>query len=129
MSLSLPTQSIATDPLEIILSFTFHTLPPTNVTCQFELQPIHIDSISREVVSALQSSAKSETPEVNVTISSMRPRQAGVFQCNVSVFITGHANYMESLPPLTTQGQYSFTHICYIFAFVHTDISGCVVLI
>ena len=113
MTLSLPTQSIATDPLEIILSFVFHVFPPTNVTCQFEHQPIHIDSVSRKVVSALQTSTMSETPAVNVTISSTRSREAGVYQCDVSVLITGHANYVESLPPLTTQGQFSFGHICY----------------
>ena len=73
------------DPPELILSFSVHLAPPTYVTCQVDSTPVNVAILSREVTAGeiLKSSTSSPVTNVNVT---MRTRQAGNYECTVSVF-------------------------------------------
>ena len=74
-----------TDPPEVILSFNVLVAPPTYVTCQVGNTPVDIAVLSREVTAGEYQPSNNTLPVTNVTVA-LRTRQAGNYQCTVSVY-------------------------------------------
>ena len=73
------------DPPEFILSFNVSVVPPTYVTCQVDNTPVDIAVLSREVTVGEYLPFSTASPVTNVNVT-LRTRQAGNYQCTVSVF-------------------------------------------
>ena len=74
-----------TDPPEFNLSFSVMVAPPTYVTCQVDSTPVDVAVLSREVIAGIYDPTSTASPVTNVTVT-LRTRQAGNYQCTVSVF-------------------------------------------
>ena len=74
-----------TDPPELILSFNVSVAPPTYVTCQVQSTPVDVAALSREVTAREYVPPNTSSPVTNVNVT-LRTRQAGNYQCTVSVF-------------------------------------------
>ena len=74
-----------TDPPELILSFSVTVAPPTNVTCQVGSTPVDVAVLSREVTAGEYQPSSNTLPVTNVNVT-LRTRQAGNYQCTVSVY-------------------------------------------
>ena len=79
------TKSRDSDPAELILSFNVMVAPPTYVTCQVDDTPVDVADLSREVTSTLYLPSNTTSPVTSVTVT-LKTRQAGGYQCTVSVF-------------------------------------------
>ena len=103
------TKPIDTDPPELILSFNVRVAPPTYVTCQVDSTPMDVTVLSHEVTAGLYSPPKTTSPVTNVTVT-LGTRQAGDYQCPVSVFrasmVEGTTNILTSpkTSPITISG-------------------------
>ena len=88
-----------TDPPELILSFDVSVAPPTYVTCQVGNTPVDVVVVSREVTAGqyLPPNTTSPVTSVNVTL---RTRQAGNYQCTVSVFRASGSNVTNATTEL-----------------------------
>ena len=73
------------DPPEVILSFNVSVAPPTYVTCQVDSTPVDVAVLSREVTAGEYLPPNTASPVTNVNVT-LRTRQAGNYQCTVSVF-------------------------------------------
>ena len=100
---NLPNQSRDTDPPEFTLSFSVMVAPPTNVTCQVGNTPVDVAVLSRKVTSGQYLPPSTTSPVTSVTVT-LRTRQAGNYQCNVSVFRSSmvHVDTTESLTDATS---------------------------
>ena len=88
MKFQLAMQPRYMDPPEFFLSFEVGVAPPTYVTCQIDGSPLDIAQLSREVTAGEYSTSGesiASSPVTNVTVT-LRTRQAGNYQCTVSVF-------------------------------------------
>ena len=85
------------DPPEVILSFNVSVAPPTYVTCQVDSTPVDVAILSREVTAGEYLPPSTASPVTNVAVA-LKTRQAGSYQCTVSVF---RANG-DNLPNATT---------------------------
>ena len=90
-----------TDPPDVILSFNVNVAPPTYVTCQVGNTPVDVAVLSREVTVGeyIPPSAESlvkNIPMTNVTVTNvavtLRTREPGNYQCNISVFRASGSN-------------------------------------
>ena len=90
-----------TDPPELILSFSVRVAPPTNVTCQVDSTPMDVSDLSREVTYGEYLPLNPTSPVTNVTVT-LRTRQAGDYQCNVSVLRASMTNTTDYLTDATT---------------------------
>ena len=84
-----------TDPPELILSFNVSVAPPTYVTCQVGSTPVDVAVVSREVTAGLYSPPSTASPVTNVNVT-LRTRQAGNYQCTVSVFRASGNNLTDA---------------------------------
>ena len=75
------------NPPEFTLSFNVIIAPPTYVTCQVDNTPVDVVDLSREVTAGLYipSGAGATSPMTSVNVT-LRTREAGDYQCTVSVF-------------------------------------------
>ena len=103
-----------TDPPEVILSFNVSVAPPTYVTCQVDGTPVDVAVLSHEVAASKYLPPSTASPVTNVTVT-LRTRQAGNYQCTVSVFrasmVEGDTNALTSpeTSPITILGQITMT--------------------
>ena len=74
-----------TDPPEITLSFNVSVAPPTHVTCLVDSTPVDVAVLSREVTDGLYLPPSTASPVTSVNVT-RRTRQAGNYECTVSVF-------------------------------------------
>ena len=91
-----------TEPPELILFFNVYITPPTNVTCQVDNFPVNISVLSREVILGVYNPLNYAllSPVTNVTVT-LRTRQAGSYQCTVSVFrASGDSLPYVQTPPI-----------------------------
>ena len=86
-----PESSRGKDPPEVILSFNALVAPPTFVTCEVDGTPVDVADLSREVILAQYLPPNTVSPETSVTVT-LRTRQAGHYQCTVSVFRASGSN-------------------------------------
>ena len=96
-----------TDPPELILSFSVSVAPPTNFSCQVGSTPVDIAVLSREVTSReyLHVPPSTALPVTNVTVT-LRTRQAGNYQCTVSVFRASGTNLTDATTsPISVSGR------------------------
>ena len=84
-----------TDPPELLLSFIVMVAPPTYVTCQVGSTPVDVAVLSREVTAGLYSPPSTASPVSNVTVT-LRTRQAGNYQCTVSVYRASGNNLTDT---------------------------------
>ena len=82
---NLPSQSRDTDPPYFTLSFNIMVAPPTYVTCQADGISVGVADVSREVTAGEYLPPSTTSPVTNVSVT-LRTRQAGNYQCTVSVF-------------------------------------------
>ena len=92
-----------TDPPEIILSFNAYIAPPTYVSCEVGSSPVNISVLFREVTAGLYLPPNSTSPVTNVTVT-LRTRQAGNYQCTVSVFRASGENFTDVKTSLNILG-------------------------
>ena len=93
-----------TDPPELILSFNVSVAPPTYVTCQVDSTPVDVAVLSREVIAGEYLPPSTTSPVTNVTVT-LRTRQAGNYQCTVSVFRASGSNLTNtSALPINISG-------------------------
>ena len=107
------TKPRSTDPSELILSFNVMVAPPTYVTCQVDGTPVDVADLSRQVTSGEYLPSSTSSPVTNVTVT-LRTRQAGNYQCTVSVFRASMVNTTNSLTeaatsPFTVSGKTAMT--------------------
>ena len=81
----LPIQSRDTDPPHFTLSFNVMVAPPTYVTCQVDGILVDVAALSRHVIEGQYLPPSTASPVTNVIVT-LRTRQAGNYQCTVSVF-------------------------------------------
>ena len=94
-----------TDPPEVILSFTVSVAPPTYVTCQVGSTPVDVADLSREVTAGQYLPPNTTSPVTNVTVT-LRTRQAGNYQCTVSVFrASGNDLANATTSPISISGR------------------------
>ena len=95
------TQSRYVDPPEFTLNFKVLYAPPTDIVCQVDENPVDVTALSREVTAAMYvpSSYGPESPVTSVTVT-LRTRQAGNYQCTVSVFRASGENLTDAVTPL-----------------------------
>ena len=84
-----------TDPPELILTFNVSVAPPTYITCQVGSTPVDIAVLSREVTAGEYIPLSTTLPVTNVTVT-LRTRQAGNYQCTVSVFRASGSNLTDN---------------------------------
>ena len=84
-----------TDPPELILTFNVSVAPPTYVTCQVDDTPVDVAALSREVTAGEYIPSSTTSPVTNVTVT-LRTRQAGNYQCTVSVFRASGTNLTDA---------------------------------
>ena len=82
---NLPTQSRDTNPPQFTLSFNVMVAPPTYVSCQVDGISVDVAALSREVTAGQYLPSNTTSPVTDVTVT-LRTRQAGEYQCTVSVF-------------------------------------------
>ena len=93
-----------TDPPELILSFDVSIAPPTYVTCQADGNPVDVADLSREVTARQYTSTSTTSPVTNVTVT-LRIRQAGNYNCTVSVFRASGTNLTDvTTAPVSISG-------------------------
>ena len=107
------TKPRSTDPPELILSFNVLVAPPTNVTCRVNDTPVDVADLSRQVTSGEYLPSSTSSPVTNVTVT-LRTRQAGNYQCTVSVFRASMTSTTNSLTdattsPITVSGKMTIT--------------------
>ena len=90
-----------TDPPELILSFDVGVAPPTYVTCQVGNSSVDVADLSRQVTAGLYIASGSEatSPVTSVKVT-LRTRQAGNYQCTVSVFRASGSNLTNATTSL-----------------------------
>ena len=94
-----------TDPPEFILSFNVMVAPPTYVTCQVGSTPVNVAVLSREVTAAEYQPSSNTLPVTNVNVT-LRIRQAGDYQCTVSVLrVSGNNLTTVKTSPITISGR------------------------
>ena len=94
-----------TDPPEFILSFNVVVAPPTYVTCQVGSTPVDVAVLSREVTAGQYMPSIFVIPVTNVTVT-LRTREPGNYQCNVSVFRSSGTNLTDTTtPPIRISGR------------------------
>ena len=99
-----------TDPAEFILSFNVSVAPPTYVTCQVDSTPVDVAVLSREVTVGEYLPPSTASPVTNVNVT-LRTRQAGNYQCTVSVFrASGSALNDTTTSPISVSGRITFAH-------------------
>ena len=89
------------DPPEFILSFDVSVAPPTYITCQVDSAPVDVAVLSREVTAGQYLPPSTASPVTNVTVT-LRSRQAGNYQCKVSVYRASITSSTNSVTDLTT---------------------------
>ena len=93
------------DPPEVILSFNVSVSPPTYVTCQVDNTPVDVATLSREVTAGEYQPPSTASPVTNVNVT-LRTRQAGYYQCTVSVFrASGNNLTSPTTSPLSISGK------------------------
>ena len=107
------------DPPELIFSFNVSIAPPTYVTCQVDGTPVDVADLSREVTSALYLLPNTASPVTSVTVT-LRTRQAGNYQCTVSVFRAS----MESSTKNLTNARTSLINISGKITMIY-DVNKC----
>ena len=101
---NLPIQSRDTDLPEFTLSFSVMVAPPTYVTCQVDATPVDVVDLFREVHTTDDREYfrdSTTSPVTNVTVT-LRTRQAGNYQCTVSVYRASMTFYINALTDATT---------------------------
>ena len=99
------------DPPELILSFNVSVAPPTYVTCQVGSTPVDVAVLSREVTAGLYSPPSTASPVTNVTVT-LRTRQAGDYECIVSVFRASGNNLTDNTTsPISISGRITMTQL------------------
>ena len=93
----------STDPPELILSFNVYVAPPTYVMCQVDGTTMDVSSLSREVTAGEYLPPNTTSPVTNVTVI-LRTRQAGNYQCNVSVFRSSGENLINATQQINIAG-------------------------
>ena len=94
-----------TDPPELILSFNTSVAPPTYVTCQVGSTPVDVAVLSREVTAGEYLPPSTASPVTNVNVT-LRTRQAGSYQCTVSVFRASGSNLNNATTsPISISGK------------------------
>ena len=92
------------DPPELLLSFNVMLAPPTYVTCQVDGTPVDVTNLSREVTSAEYLPPSTASPVTSATVT-LRTRQAGTYQCTVSVFRASGNNLTDvTTSPVSISG-------------------------
>ena len=84
-----------TDPPEFIMFFNVSVAPPTYVTCQVSGTAVEVADLSREVSARLYLPPSTAAPVTTVTVT-LRTRQAGNYQCIVSVFRASGSNLNDT---------------------------------
>ena len=110
-----------TDPPEFILSFSVMVAPPTNVTCQVGNTPVDVAVLSREVTTGEYQPSSNTLPVTNVNVT-LRTRQAGNYQCTVSVYRASGNNLTHATTsPINISGRITLTQsvhfiklLCYV---------------
>ena len=93
------------DPPEFTLSFDVRVTPPTYVTCEVDNTPVDVTDLSRQVTSGEYNPPSTDSPVISVTVT-MRTRQAGNYQCIVSVFRASGSNLTDvSTSPISVSGK------------------------
>ena len=69
--------------------------PPTYVTCQVGITPVDVAVLSREVTAGEYLPPSTASPVTDVTVT-LRTRQAGDYQCTVSVFRSSGSNLTDA---------------------------------
>ena len=93
---NVPIQSRDTDPLEFTLSFSVMVVPPTYVTCRVDGTPVDVVDLFREVLASEYYPSSTASPATDVTVT-LRTRQAGNYQCTVSVYRASGYNLSDAL--------------------------------
>ena len=75
--------------------------PPTFVTCQVDGTPLDVVDLSREVTAGKYNPFITTSPATDVNVT-LRTRQAGNYQCNVSVFRASMTADTIALSDVTT---------------------------
>ena len=103
-----PVYSRDRDPPEFTLSFAVTNAPPTNVTCAHASVDVELSSLSRRVLEGQYIVNENGTVEQTVKIEinvTLETRQAGDYQCTVSVFRANQplvVPLMEATTPIVT---------------------------
>ena len=93
------------DTPDLILTFSVSIAPPTYVTCQVDSIPVDISTLSHEVTDAEYLPSNTTSPVTNVALT-LKARQAGNYQCTVSVFRASGDNLTDvQTPPISILGQ------------------------
>ena len=99
------------DPPELILSFDVVVAPPTFVTCQVDSTPVDVAVLSCEVTAGQYLPPNTTSPLTNVTVT-LRTRQAGSYQCTVSVYrASGSELKNATTSPINISGRASLEHL------------------
>ena len=97
------------DPPELVLSFNVTVAPPTYVTCQVDNTPVDVAILSREVTAGEYLPPSTASPVTNVSVT-LRTRQAGNYQCTVSVFRANGDNLTNATTsPISISGKIYIT--------------------
>lgn len=92
MVFNLPSQQRSSNPPEFTLSFSVIIAPPTYVKCHAGSLPVEIVSISRQVTDGVYVPELTASSPVTLVSVTLRTRQAGDYQCTISVFRASGAN-------------------------------------
>ena len=85
--------------------------PPTYVTCEVENTPVDVAVLSRKVTAGLYDPPSTAAPVTHVDVT-MRTRQAGNYQCTVSVFRASGNNLTDSTTsPISVSGRLTMTQL------------------
>ena len=107
---NLTTSERDADLPEFTLAFNVSVVPPTYVTCQVDSTPVNVTDLSREVTARLYITDEDPTdedptdPVTSVTVT-LRTREAGNYQCNVSVFRASGDNLTKATLPISISGR------------------------
>ena len=98
------------NPPEVILSFSVMVAPPTHITCQVGSTPVGVAVLSRQVTAGEYQPPSTASPVTNVNVT-LRTRQAGNYQCTVSVFRASGSNLIDdTTSPITISGVKALVH-------------------
>ena len=99
-----------TEPPEIILSFSVSVAPPTYVFCEVNNTTVDVTVLSREVTAGEYLPPNTTSPVTNVNVT-LRTRQAGNYQCTVSVFRASGNNLNDvTTSPISILGKIALTY-------------------
>ena len=99
------------NPPELTLSFDVMIAPPTTVTCQVDSTPVEVAVLSREVRVGEYQPQNTISPVTNVTVT-LRIRQAGNYQCTVSVYRASWSDLNDTTTsPISISGRASLKHL------------------